>query len=222
MIVMSAAVPMLFTFSHDLKKISRHDKVEKAKYVRGRAERMAVDMKELIADAARRLIMEKRVKKLTVKDIVEECNITRQTFYYHFEDIPDLFRWILKRGAEELMEECMQQEGEEQMLRYLFLMLLNAQPYMRRGITSNYREELEQITRETFYAFFEQAAAEGGLYRNYSGRDAKLLIRYHCGAILELLQGWTEKDTQDLDYIVHGVYRMLKGEMAPMREREDA
>ena len=57
---------------------------------------MAVDMKEMIAQAAGRLILEKKVKKLTVKDIVEECSITRQTFYYHFEDIPDLFRWIFK------------------------------------------------------------------------------------------------------------------------------
>lgn len=44
---------------------------------------MAVDMKETIAEAARKLLMEKKVKKLTVKDIVETCEITRQAFYYH-------------------------------------------------------------------------------------------------------------------------------------------
>lgn len=182
---------------------------------------MAVDMKEIIAEAAGRLIMEKKVKKLTVKDIVEECSITRQTFYYHFEDIPDLFRWILKRGSERLLQECMEQEGPEGKLRYLLLMLLNAQPFVRRGITSNYRDEMEKIMRETFYAFFEQAAAESGLYQNYSARDAGLIIRYHCGAIMGLLQSWTEKDTQDLDYIVHSVYRMLKGGMAPLGGEEN-
>lgn len=44
-------------------------------------------MKEAIAEAARILLLEKKVRKLTVKDIVEECHITRQTFYYHFEGI---------------------------------------------------------------------------------------------------------------------------------------
>lgn len=48
-----------------------------------------MDMKEVIASAARKLILEKKVKKLTVKDIVEECQITRQAFYYHFEGIPE-------------------------------------------------------------------------------------------------------------------------------------
>ena len=47
-------------------------------------------MKKTIAEAASNLLFEKKVKKLTVKDIVEECHITRQAFYYHFEDIPDL------------------------------------------------------------------------------------------------------------------------------------
>lgn len=46
---------------------------------------MAVDTKELIAEAVKRLLMQKKVKKLTVKDIVDECSITRQTFYYHLK-----------------------------------------------------------------------------------------------------------------------------------------
>ena len=56
---------------------------------------MPVDMKEIIADAVEKLLFDKKVKRLTVKDIVAECNITRQAFYYHFEDIPELLRWIL-------------------------------------------------------------------------------------------------------------------------------
>ena len=55
--------------------------------------------------------------------------------------------------------------------------------------------------------------------RIYSGKDAGMIIRYHCAALMGLLQSWTEKDTQDLDYIVHSVYRILKGEMAPMSEK---
>ena len=56
---------------------------------------MPADMKDTIAQAAKSLLMEKGVRKLTVKDIVEECSITRQAFYYHFEDIPALLSAIL-------------------------------------------------------------------------------------------------------------------------------
>lgn len=49
---------------------------------------MGADVKEMIADTTRRLLTKKRRGKLTVMEIVEECNITRQAFYYHFEDVP--------------------------------------------------------------------------------------------------------------------------------------
>lgn len=49
---------------------------------------MGADVKEMIADTTRRLLTKKRRGKLTVTEIVEECNITRQAFYYHFEDVP--------------------------------------------------------------------------------------------------------------------------------------
>lgn len=178
---------------------------------------MPADMKNIIAEAARRLVVEKKVKKLTVKDIVEECGITRQTFYYHFDDIPDLFRWILKRGSEQLLQECVEQNNSEKMLRYLFLILINARPFMHQGMSSGYGEELEQIARETFYGFVEQAALEGGLYRDYSSRDARLLIRYHSGAVFELMRNWTDKDTEELDDIVHVIYRLLQGELPSVR-----
>lgn len=62
---------------------------------------MPVDMKEMMAEAVRKLLMDKKVKKLTVKDIVEECQITRQSFYYHFEDIPALLQWNIGAGDRE-------------------------------------------------------------------------------------------------------------------------
>ena len=82
---------------------------------------MPVDMKEAIAEAARTLLMEKNKKKLTVKDIVDECQITRQAFYYHFEDIPELFRWIMELDTERLLKDSQSLDDLEQRIRYFFL-----------------------------------------------------------------------------------------------------
>ena len=93
-----------------------------------------MDMKEIITEAARKLVLEKKVKKLTVKDIVEECQITRQAFYYHFEGIPDLIQWSIKQGTRRLLEVCKEQGGAEAALKYLFVFAINAIPEVRKGI----------------------------------------------------------------------------------------
>ncbi len=60
-----------------------------------------------------------------MKDIVEECHITRQTFYYHFEGIPEMLRWMLENDLEILMEQCLAQKDEESALRYLLTVAIS-------------------------------------------------------------------------------------------------
>ena len=125
-----------------------------------------MDMKEIITEAARKLVLEKKVKKLTVKDIVEECQITRQAFYYHFEGIPDMIQWSIKQGTRRLLEACKEQGGAEAALKYLFVFAINAIPEVRKGIESNYGKELEQTLMQGTCELFESIVEEENLYRN--------------------------------------------------------
>lgn len=177
---------------------------------------MAADMKETIAQAAKTLLLEKGVKKLTVKDLVEECRITRQAFYYHFEDIPALFRWMFERDTARTMLEAQNLRDGEQRLRYLFVVAINALPYVKKGIESNYRDELEQYLTQYLQRLFEQVCDEEGLYQNCTRFEVKLILRYHSQANLGLLRGWTEADTRNLDQIVHTVYRLMTEGISPL------
>lgn len=177
---------------------------------------MPIDTREQIANAVRTLLVEKHVKKLTVKDIVEECSITRQTFYYHFEDIPDLLRWIMERDSEKIMRECIAQGDAESGLRYLFLVAVNLRSVVQQGLRTNYGEELEPLLIKRFRACFEQMVDELGLYQQYSRADLRLIIRYHSAAMMGLLREWTDADTEQLDHIVHQVYLILMGEVSAL------
>ena len=48
------------------------------------------ETKILMAETLKRLIKDRPFSKITVQDIVSECNINRNTFYYHFENNYDL------------------------------------------------------------------------------------------------------------------------------------
>lgn len=177
---------------------------------------MPVDMKGAIAEAAMTLLMEKNKKKLTVKDIVDECQITRQAFYYHFEDIPELFRWIMERDTERLLKDSQSLDDPEQRIRYFFLEAINALPYLKRSMQSNYRDELESLLTQNVYSLFEHVIEEGNLYRNKTRMEVKLIMRYHCQAVLGVLREWTDEDTKNLDMIVHQVYLLMTGKVSPL------
>ena len=49
------------------------------------------------------LLEERPFSDITVKDIVEKCGINRNSFYYHFHDIPSLLGEIIAEQTEQLI-----------------------------------------------------------------------------------------------------------------------
>ena len=68
---------------------------------------MPLDVKAAVADALLELIRRKDADKITVKDLVEVCGISRQTFYYHFKDIVDVVEWAAQQGVQRLVRESL-------------------------------------------------------------------------------------------------------------------
>jgi probable dihydroxyacetone kinase regulator len=50
--------------------------------------------KAAIIDAFKELLNKKSLDRITVKEICEYCGVNRQTFYNHFTDIMDIFKFI--------------------------------------------------------------------------------------------------------------------------------
>lgn len=176
---------------------------------------MPTDMKQTIAQATMALLAKKGVKKLTVKDIVEQCHITRQAFYYHFRDIQDLLRWMIEKETDRMLRVVLAQESAEEGLRCFFVMAINALPYVKRGMDSNFGVELEQLMRQYMQQFFAQAAERENVYAGCSPAQSKLILRYHTQAILGLLSEWTEEDSEHVDEIVHTIYCLMTEGIPP-------
>ena len=60
---------------------------------------MANFTRKAIMDACIKLLEKKPLNRITVRDIVEECGISRNSFYYHFEDVPSLLKAIIRKTA---------------------------------------------------------------------------------------------------------------------------
>ena len=55
------------------------------------------EMKYRLAEAVKVCMKTTSVEKITVKEIVDACGTTRQTFYRHFQDKYDLVNWYFDK-----------------------------------------------------------------------------------------------------------------------------
>ncbi len=61
----------------------------------------SIQKKRYILETARKVFMEKGFKKVTMKDIVEACDISRGGLYLYFESTSQIFQEVMKLESEE-------------------------------------------------------------------------------------------------------------------------
>lgn len=61
--------------------------------------------KQAIKSSFMKLLNQQPLSKISVRDIVEDCGINRNSFYYHFQDIPSLIEEIIKEDADRIIEQ---------------------------------------------------------------------------------------------------------------------
>mgnify|MGYP002284720339 FL=1 len=77
---------------------------------------MPIDMKNIISETFISMVRQKGLDKITVKALIEACNISRQTFYYHFQDIMDVVEWSVGRSAQNMLSRSLEAESPEKAL----------------------------------------------------------------------------------------------------------
>ena len=61
--------------------------------------------KRTIKESFWKLLNEQPLTQISVREIVEECGINRNSFYYHFQDIPSLIEEIVMDAANALIQQ---------------------------------------------------------------------------------------------------------------------
>ena len=55
--------------------------------------------REALASSLKKLMEQKPLAQISIREIIEDCGVNRQTFYYHFHDIYALAEWMFSREA---------------------------------------------------------------------------------------------------------------------------
>lgn len=63
------------------------------------------ETKRALAASLKKLMANKRLSKITINEIVQDCGVNRNSFYYHFEDIYALFKWMLEQEVVEVVKQ---------------------------------------------------------------------------------------------------------------------
>lgn len=153
---------------------------------------MPADMKAIIAQAFKELAQQKSIDKITVKSLIESCGISRQTFYYHFQDIMDVISWSLQQASEETLARSIKAGTPREALRLLISDVSENRSMIIRLLDSQRRSEIEALFVRTARGSLQEILRQRPvtLPFPYTNLETGFLgFRHHRAASFPLFKG---------------------------------
>ena len=106
--------------------------------------------KSALAGSLKKFMAKKPLKKITVSEIITDCNVNRKTFYYHFEDIYALLKWMLEQEAIEVVKKFDLLNDYEEALHFTIQYVKTNAHILSCAYDSIGRDELKRFLYQDF------------------------------------------------------------------------
>ena len=158
---------------------------------------MASFTKNAIKQSFIKLLNERPLSKISVRDIVEDCGINRNSFYYHYQDIPALLCEIITEQAERIAARYPSPDSIEECIgACIDFALENRRAVMHIYNSSNrdfYEQSLDRLCTTLISAYFDKLF---GMYM-IDPEDRELLIRTFSAECFGVMVHWIMRGMND-------------------------
>ncbi len=157
--------------------------------------------KKELAESLKRLASERLFEHVTVGDIVKECGVNRQTFYYHFSDKYELLDWIYYNETfVPLTADISFGNWDEKLCELLQIMRRNRAFYMNTiKCSDNFFEEyLLKMLTTLFETAVEDLDVQKQLTVQKKVLASKIFAHGLTGVVIEWAMGGMKADEKEL------------------------
>jgi len=179
--------------------------------------------KKALAASLKNLLRLRTLDKITVVDVARDCEVNRQTFYYHFHDIYDLLEWTFLHEATRALGADKTYETWQQGFLNIFGYILDNKALIGNIYHSAGREQLVQyLYHETHHLLMDvvRKKAEGlPVHEDEMTFIAQFYKYAFVGILLEWIRAGMMQKPVD---IVEKLSVLIQGNMEATLERYSA
>jgi len=166
-----------------------------------------------ICESAKKLMSQKSLEKISIQEIVDDCDINRATFYYHFKDIYDLVAWMFQEltlAHLQKNENCLTwEEG----FRLLLQSIRDNKAVYKSVLSSERSEILHQMFYQEVNALLRLHLSDIIDTKRYRVPEEyqDFLSSFYTMAMEGMLVDWVRRDLKPSDDVVVRYLRTILG-----------
>ncbi len=165
-----------------------------------------------IANSFKSLMKIKPISKITVTDIIKDCNINRNTFYYHFTDIIDLFKWIHDEDALSYVRSLDLLENSNEAIQFAYDYIIKNKNYLNSAYHAFGSIGTKRIFYDNFMSLTKDLVDTAETHLNLSVTDEYKEFVYIFyteaifGLILHAIQQTEDFDSPQLSEYIRTIF----------------
>lgn len=158
--------------------------------------------KEAWAKGLKELLVTRSLDKISVKDIATQCGMSRNSFYYHFQDKYELISWIFYNDISKRVETY---EDSTKFLEESFICVCDCL-YREKKF---YKKCFEYVEQNSLFETLDNLYMElwiKKLHKRYEElnvglgeEEIRIMAKMNTKAMLNMLKDWVKKGMKD-DY----------------------
>lgn len=161
--------------------------------------------KKMLADSLKKAMKEKSFSKITVSEIIQDCGVNRKTFYYHFEDIYALLKWMFDEEAIEVVRhfDLLVDYGEA--IRFIMNYVDENEYIISCAYNSIGREEMKRFFCTDFLGIIISVidSAEIRIGKRFDPDFKEYVAQFYTEALAGMLIDWIQKkDKHDREKVI--------------------
>lgn len=175
---------------------------------------MTIVIKRVLASTLKEMAEKKSLSKITINDLTQACDVSRQTFYNNFKDIYDLVEWIYLKEVVTPIERGKIYDKWQDALTSIFQYISENHVFVLNTYRSFGKEFLEKVLRQEIELFLSNQVFKKIEVTKEEAKQVEFSYSFYTYALVGVGLDWIEKQMpESVEELVGRIERVMLGEI---------
>ena len=175
---------------------------------------MKIVIKRVLASTLKEMAEKKSLSKITINDLTQACDVSRQTFYNNFKDIYDLVEWIYLKEVVTPIERGKIYDKWQDALTSIFQYISENHVFVLNTYRSFGKGFLEKVLRQEIELFLSNQVFKKIEVTKEEAKQVEFSYSFYTYALVGVGLDWIEKQMpESVEELVERIERVMLGEI---------
>ena len=175
---------------------------------------MTIVIKRVLASTLKEMAEKKSLSKITINDLTQACDVSRQTFYNNFKDIYDLVEWIYLKEVVTPIERGKIYDKWQDALTSIFQYISENHVFVLNTYRSFGKGFLEKVLRQEIELFLSNQVFKKIKVTKEEAKQVEFSYSFYTYALVGVGLDWIEKQMpESVEELVGRIENVMLGEI---------